>query len=359
MNSIDLTSRGSRLIKIILQIAFWLDILILTGILRQLAEDISLLGYLKWALISFPFKWTIFYSYFYYFIPRWLNKETWKFVLITILIFVIYPEMKMYIDDELGVLSIQAVAVQMSEDQINISAGQADYWQEWLRRSITVFLNILTAFFLRFMVDWFKNLTIREQMETQHLKSELGMLRNQVNPHFLFNTLNNIDAMVYKVSAEASEAIMKLSGIMRYMLYESNVDYVTLNKEIEYIDSYFELQRMRIKKKSALSFNCDIKNFQTKIAPMIFIPFVENAFKHADFNDLFINCNLSLNDDEIIFEVVNSVSDKPMEKDITGGIGLANVQRRLELIYPKRHSLKIVQDDNTYKVELKISVNED
>lgn len=358
MSLFDLTSKESKPFKIGLQIFYWTIMLGFTGLIISLAEDAGIRYYVKWAAIAFPFKLAIFYSYFYYVIPKWLYNSIGKFILITLLLFTIYPVVKYSIDQLLGVQSIQSIAVMVDEDTSGIESTTGIFIQELVRRALTVFLNIVMAFFIRFTVDWFKNLRIRQLMESQQLKSELAMLRNQVNPHFLFNTLNNIDAMVYKVSAEASEAIMKLSGIMRYMLYESNVEYVLLQKEVDYLDNYFELQKMRIKKQSALIFNCDIHDYQLKIAPMLFIPFVENAFKHADFNDLFINCTLTTNESQVVFKVKNSVPDKPLEKDGTGGIGLVNVRRRLELIYPKRHELTIDQTGKEYLVELKINIDE-
>jgi len=332
--------------------------LILIGMAISFNEDAEFSYYLKWALVAFPFKLAIFYSYFYYAIPKWIYNVKRKFFLVTSLLFAIYPVIKYGLDELFGLQSIQSIAVMVDEDSPGIDSETSKYLQEWIRRALTVFLNIIMAFFIRFSIDWFKNLRIRQQMESQQLKSELAMLRNQVNPHFLFNTLNNIDAMVYKVSTEASEAIMKLSGIMRYMLYESNVEYVKLQKEVEYLDNYFELQKMRITKQNALIFNCDIHDYQLKIAPMLFIAFVENAFKHADFNDLFINCTLTTNEGQVVFKVKNSVPDKPLEKDGTGGIGLVNVRRRLELIYPKRHELTIDQTEKEYSVELKINFHE-
>ncbi|MEQ8240714.1 MAG: sensor histidine kinase [Cyclobacteriaceae bacterium] len=359
MSLIDLTTKESRPLKLGLQVIYWSVLVVVTGLLISFNQEEPFSFYIKWALVAFSFKMAIFYSYFYILIPKWLYRSTWKFVLVTVLLFIIYPVAKIFIDQLLGLDSIQSVAMDFEGNGDQITPEATKYLQEWLRRALTVFLNIVMAFFIRFTVDWFKNVRIRQQMETQQLKSELAMLRNQVNPHFLFNTLNNIDAMVYKVSAEASEAIMKLSGIMRYMLYESNVDYVPLKKEMDYIDSYFELQRMRIKNKTALSFHSNIGNYQLKIAPMIFIPFVENAFKHADFNDLFISCHLTSSDHEVVFEMKNSVPSKSLQKDETGGIGLANVQRRLALIYPEKHHLEIAEEGSMYKVLLKISVHED
>jgi len=358
MSLIDLTKKESRPLKIGLQVFYWSALLMITDLAISFNDDRSFSYYIKWALLAFPFKLAIFYSYFYFFIPKWLYRSTWKFILVTLLLFILYPVGKIFVDQLFGLESIQSVAMNFENNGDQITPDATNYLQEWLRRAVTVFLNIVMAFFLRFTVDWFKNVRIRQQMETQQLKSELAMLRNQVNPHFLFNTLNNIDAMVYKFSAEASEAIMKLSGIMRYMLYESNVDYVPLKKEIDYIDSYFELQRMRIKNKSALLFQSHIENYQLKIAPMIFIPFVENAFKHADFNDLLISCYLTSTDHEVVFEMKNSMPAESLQKDETGGIGLANVKRRLALIYPKRHHLEIEEEGNVFKVLLKISIDE-
>jgi two-component system LytT family sensor kinase len=146
-------------------------------------------------------------------------------------------------------------------------------------------LNIYTivTFFtaIKLLKYWYQNQNIRMELEKENKNSEIALLRNQINPHFLFNTLNNIDTLIMKDQEQASDAVMKLSEIMRYMLYGSNTEYVPLSKEIDYLKSYISLQKIRFKNPDFAKFEITGNQNNKLIAPMLFIPFVENAFKHG------------------------------------------------------------------------------
>jgi sensor histidine kinase YesM len=215
----------------------------------------------------------------------------------------------------------------------------------------------LYALFIRFTIDWFQSQKQKTELINQNQASEIALLRSQVNPHFLFNTLNNIYSLVYRKSDDAPEAVMRLSGIMRYMLYDSNTDKVLLEKEIEYLKSFIELQKLRIKNKDFVGFNIRGTVEGRTIAPMLLIPFVENAFKHGSkrVSSPGIMINLIIERQKIIFEVVNYVRQGSLaNKDKGKGIGLQNIQRRLDLMYPDKHLLEISQDKELYRVKLVI-----
>lgn len=346
---------NGKIPKILLHILYWLFQLGLSLFFLLINGGYDLSYVLTWILVSFPFKLIIFYSYFYFFIPNWLNDRTFRFILISLILLIGYPLLKIQLDNLFGIESLQAVLLQIEDvDSYNWSL-------ELLRRSLTVILNIASAFVIRFAVDWFRNRQMASQMEKYRLQSELALLRNQVNPHFLFNTLNNIDSLVYKVSEEASDAIMKLSSIMRYMLYESTTPFVQLSKEVDYIHSYFDLERMRVKNKDQIRLTTQMENPMVKIAPMMFIPFVENAFKHATPTPVGIKVSGQIIESGGFIEltVINSFDSKiHRQKDQTGGIGLQNVKRRLELIYPKRHELIAETKEDQYILYLKLDLNE-
>lgn len=193
------------------------------------------------------------------------------------------------------------------------------------------------------------------ELIAQNQMSEMALLRSQINPHFLFNTLNNIYSLVYQRSDEAPEAVMKLSEIMRYMLYEATSDKVLLQNEINYLKSFIELQLLRIKNRDFVSFTISGNLAGKVISPMLLISFVENAFKHGvkKGDNPGITINLEVTDNKINFEVVNfNQKGDVKNKDKTGGIGLTNVKRRLELLYHNRFTLDIKQDDNVFHVKL-------
>ncbi len=217
-----------------------------------------------------------------------------------------------------------------------------------------VIITGIYAVLIRFMIDWFDSQKLKDELINQRQSSELALLRSQVNPHFLFNTLNNIYSLVYKKSEEAPAAIMKLSRIMRYMLYDSNSDQVPLEKEVDYLKSFIELQELRINQPEYVDFRIegDIEN--RTIAPMLLIPFVENAFKHGGKNHSpGITIFLSAGTTQFHFEVTNYKKKNVLTKgDEIGGIGLQNIMRRLELLYKGKHELKIEDGHEIFRISL-------
>ncbi|MCX6244516.1 MAG: sensor histidine kinase [Bacteroidetes bacterium] len=219
-------------------------------------------------------------------------------------------------------------------------------------------LSIITgayAILLKFAIDWFDAQKLKAEMVNQKQTSELALLRSQVNPHFLFNTLNNIYSLVCKHSPEAPEAIMKLSSIMRYVLYDANTDRVFLEKEIEYLQSFIELQKLRIRNPDFVELVIEGDIGHQTIAPMLLIPFVENAFKHGSKTGALpgIRIRLACKSSEIVFEVTNHLKKNTLgPKDTVGGIGLQNITRRLKILYPGKYSLDTRQDDELYSVKL-------
>lgn len=214
---------------------------------------------------------------------------------------------------------------------------------------------------IKLMKDLFHSQQERTDLENQNKTSELALLRSQINPHFFFNTLNNIDALILSNPDHASEAIIRLSDIMRYMLYDTNSDQVLLEKEINYLNSYIELQRIRIKNPENIHFEHSNLCGSMTIAPMLFVPFIENAFKHGSKvpDKARILIRLSCTKQMLIFEVENRFETRVgQQKDQTAGIGLNNVKRRLKLLYPGKHQLQIVQTEDNYKVHLEIQTAE-
>lgn len=198
---------------------------------------------------------------------------------------------------------------------------------------------------------------LKTELTAQNQTSELALLRSQINPHFLFNTLNNVYSLVYQKAESGPEAVMKLSEIMRYMLYEATSDKVLLQNEINYLKSFIELQLLRIKNREFVSFNINGNIGSRTISPMLFIAFVENAFKHGVKRGVNpgITINLDVSDNKINFEVINYCRrNGEVNKDRTGGIGLANIKRRLELLHPNKFNLDILNNEETYHVKLLI-----
>lgn len=192
----------------------------------------------------------------------------------------------------------------------------------------------------------------RKNLETEKLNAELAFLRSQINPHFLFNSLNNIYSLAYKKSEKTPEAILKLSEIMRYMLYESNEEAVLLEEEINYLENYIDLQKLRFKEEVYVDLHVDIDSGGHRIMPLLLISFLENAFKHGVSTDQHqpIRIDISVRNRRLHFKAENAKNQ--LNKDQTKGVGLTNLKRRLQLGYPDRHTINIVESEHYYSSEL-------
>lgn len=224
---------------------------------------------------------------------------------------------------------------------------------------ITAFISgffMIASALIYFTADWFTTQRIRKDAEIESREMELQFLKSQLNPHFLFNSLNNIYSLAYQKSDQTADAIMKLSEIMRYMIYESNTSTVSLSKEVDYLKSYIDLQKIRFKNGAfvEMSINGEIDN--QRVVPLMLISFVENAFKHGIANDPIapIKINIIANQKILHFSVVNKKGKQ--NKDALGGVGLTNVERRLQLVYPNRYKLNVTNGDGYYTTELMIDI---
>lgn len=203
-----------------------------------------------------------------------------------------------------------------------------------------------------------KRLSIAEK---EKLDAELRALKSQINPHFLFNSLNNLYALSLKEDKQTPAFILKLSEVMRYMIYESNADFVFLKKELNFIKNYVALQKLRSDQRARISFHISGKVGKQKLAPLLFIPFVENSFKHGikgETGDSYVNIHMEVTGNELLFKVENNKGAvDEVEKGHFNGIGLTNVRQRLALMYPEKHQLTICDEDKTFSVQLKLTLS--
>jgi len=197
----------------------------------------------------------------------------------------------------------------------------------------------------------FKSEQVNRKLKEEVVKAELSFLKSQINPHFLYNTLNYVYSLAIPVSDQLANAVLRLSDLMRYTLNDSPDGKVSLNKEVEYLESYVALFKMRFEPKFYVNFITEGISDQ-KIASLILIPFVENAFKHGVVNDETqpVRIKLKVQNKRLSFEVSNKISHA--QKDHSSGVGMVNIHRRLDLIYPEKHELLISNNGNTYKSTL-------
>lgn len=198
--------------------------------------------------------------------------------------------------------------------------------------------------------------------KNEALQSELKLLKSQINPHFLFNTLNNIYALAAIDSNKTQQSISYLSDMLRYVLYECERPLVSPQKEVKYMEDYIKLFSLKSSKKYPIKLETQIIEPTINMAPMVLIPFVENAIKHSHIEkikDAFISIFLKVTKEAIHFEIENNMPKKAISKDNIGGIGLENVRKRLAILYPKNHELKIKENNHIFRVELTIKPKKD
>lgn len=205
---------------------------------------------------------------------------------------------------------------------------------------------------------WYLNQIKQKETEKQNISNELAMLRAQINPHFLFNTLNNIKSLTKSLPSKAINSVDKLMSIMQYMLYESSQETVSLVNEIAHINNYLDLEKIRYNDPDFIDFKISGDYSKIFIPPLIFMPFIENAFKHG--NRLCpvpgIKIKIDVQKSNIRFEIINYTKDNNEAQSRNSGFGLANIRRRLDLLFGNKYDLNITNENNTYSVKLNLII---
>jgi two-component system, LytTR family, sensor kinase len=266
----------------------------------------------------------IFYTNTLFLYPRFLNRTHWWLYIISVILLIFFSvKVKSYM--------LAAWFPDASPDA----------------RSHILFPSVLV-----FIVSIFYNVTIdKVRAEKLQLDMELKLLRSQINPHFLFNILTSLVSMARKKSDQLEPSLLMLSGLMRYTLYNAGKT-ISLQQEVEYLESYVALQKLRFERDAKIMFNIELLENDYHIEPMLLVPFIENAFKHGE---PFIEIHLMVKDGILVFQVKNKF-DTDTSKDESSGIGLNNVRSRLSLLYPGRHNLVINSDNSLFNVHLTIKL---
>jgi len=223
-------------------------------------------------------------------------------------------------------------------------------------------LSIYAAFIaclIKALLNWYSDISYKRQLEKKNLEISLALLKAQINPHFLFNTLNNIDVLIEKDAKTASVYLKKLSDILRFMLYESPAGKVALTQEVKYIDEYIELQKIRTSNSNFVHFSVTGDIDKLQISPMLFIPFIENAFKHCTNKKISnaIEIAINVHDNTIDFTCSNAFDQSALHSQEHSGLGLELIRSRLNLLY-KNHQLNIDETNNRFNIALTIKPDE-
>jgi len=330
-----------------LHLLFWALLSIFLLVLDR--SDIPLLIKFARSIISTGFFASIVYVNWMLLIPKFLKKRNWVMYLISLILLAVL------------VTPPQVLAMFLIYDD-SPSIQSYFYHKQNVLFFQSIFIAVSSAAF-KITQDWLGHERASKDLKSQNLASELNFLKSQINPHFLFNTLNNLYALSLKKSDQAPETVLMLSEMMRYMLYECNVERVMLQKEINYIKNYLELEKIRLGENFDIDFKVEGEAYDLQIAPLMFIPFIENSFKHG-MNTLltegFVHIYLKIEDGDVFMKITNTkgaqISKDPKGKQ-SGGIGLINIKRRLKLIYPQKHKISFVETNDEFTVQLNIQLN--
>lgn len=301
----------------------------------------------------------VFYLNSFVLVPELLLKnKNLAFVVVVLLIITMAGPVVKKIDD---LLNLPWLMDKAFRDMAIPRRPRGDRLDLFLIMMILLILGISTSFTL--IRKWQRDKQFREFLEKEKIGSELSFLKAQINPHFFFNTLNNIYALTH-VDVDASrKALHKLSRMMRYLLYETQVDSTPLSKEISFIVDYIELMKLRLQKTTQVRFEGPLPGHDIHVAPMLFLPYIENAFKHGvsavEPSDIAIE--LSLENKILDLKVKNSVFNEQVGlADTYGGIGLSNTQRRLDLLYPGRYTFSagLSESQNEFVVHLTLTLDD-
>ncbi len=290
---------------------------------------------------------SIYYLNLYYIIPTFYEKKQFFYYGFINIALIIISFFLSEISEELDEMVIE----------VFIQPEDHETYEAVISHTIPSLLSIFASFFT---YSYYKQ-NQEEKKKLAILSAEKNFLIQQINPHFLFNTLNNIYSLSLDHDPKGPEAIMQLSKMLDYSLYGGRKGKVTLQNEIKYIQHFIDLFKLKDEDIQNIEFDYSEADVNKQIAPMLLVPFIENAFKHGNIEssqeNSFIKITLKTCDDYCIFNCVNTYSIRK-SVDHIGGIGVQNVSRRLELLYPKKHNLKIEQNEKEYSVSLKIALNE-
>jgi two-component system, LytTR family, sensor kinase len=301
--------------------------------------------------ITFVPAFVAFYSYYFWLFDHFLRKKK-------IFLLFIIGLATAYASGCIGVLfnwALNRFGIGVGADENSLVA--------WLEFAFVLFFMALPnggmGLLLRGFIRWYQELKLNEDLVKKNFETELALVKSQLDPHFLFNSLNNIDALIIKNPEKASLYLHKLSDIMRFMLYETKGERIPLSKEWSYIEKFIDLQKIRTANDAYVQCEKLGNTEGVAIAPMILIPFVENAFKHAEKikTGNAVKIILKLENNTLYFECGNRFTKTEQAENEVGGLGNGLIIKRLELLYPQKHTLRIEEKDNFYSVYLSIQFN--
>jgi two-component system, LytTR family, sensor kinase len=302
-------------------------------------------------LFAFLYLMLVFYLFYLVLVPEFMNrKKLHEFFILAFAVVLIMPFF--------GYTVLFLIRALFDGTFQNFYKGYS------IRMHMSGYFPVLTAAvfgsFFRVIINWFTTLNQKAELDRQKIAVELELLKSKLNPHFLFNTLNNIDSLIVQDPGKASSELIRLSDMMRYLTYETTSDTVELTREVDYIRNFIDLNRIRIKEPEAISFEVH-GDLSVSISPSLFVPLIENAFKFAIFRIQKPGISIAIASENgiVTFETWNYYDKIPDTKKSYSGFGISNLRKRLELIYPGKHYFQSEAGEFKYYVKLTVDTNAD
>lgn len=291
-----------------------------------------------------------FYSFYLFLFPKFLKPGK-------IFALVLYGLLFTFVSSVL-IAAVMSLAI---DPKYLFAAGWDSAISITIAMAFLALIHGVIALVIKGFISWYADIKLKEELSNKNYEMELALVKSQINPHFLFNTINNIDVLIEKNAAKASAYLNKLSDIMRFMLYETKTGKVYLSKELAYIEKYLDLQKIRSSNPAYVSYTVEGSAADFMIEPMIFLPFIENAFKHAGNKKSgnSISVRFLVEKDKVTFNCENHYVENHQVKMDHSGLGNGLIKKRLMLLYPGKHTLEINNEDGIYKVKLTINRHED
>jgi len=347
---------------ILLHLGFWVCYFIVIVIMLSVYYRSSMYGsapnsrmmiaFQNILLFAFVPSFLSFYLYYFILFPKYLQQKKFLQSIIVGLLISAGVSVIAYILHRFLIETGHVVDMDQGGKNGRSTAGRVIVIMTFIGSVCGVVALVIKGF-----ITWFNEIKLKQALKEKNHEMELALIKSKLDPHLLFNTINNIDALIIKDAVEASNYLNKLSDIMRFMLYETMADKILLSQEIAYIEKYIALQKIRTANVNYIHFTVSGDIGNKFIAPMIFIPFIENAFKHTTNKKLenAITVNILITDKKIKMVCENKFDSKPKVQSMDSGLGNELIQKRLQLIYPDKHLLEINKNNELYSVHLTIN----
>ncbi len=337
--------------RIVWHAMFWVVLVLYHSIIYSMySGDFG--SELMWEGVALPVKMGATYLTLYLFLPRYfMNRRFVRFTIWTIVALLLAAFLQRLL--EYTIVNQFINPYERAEVLLNPV--------KVLRAVIGIYPVVALAAFIKVGKHWYERDLESQKLQRDKLEAELKFLKAQINPHFLFNTLNNLYSLTLKQSKRASQVVLKLSNMLNYMLYDGSQSTVALEKELEAVETYISLEKLRYGHRLDLHFEIEGSTANKQIPPMLILPFVENSFKHGagqQLNDAWINIHIKVEGSGFQLRVQNSLESGPesQKTDERNGIGLSNVRRRLDLLYGEKYSLDINREQNYYEIMLSLDL---